>query len=248
MHLDEERLQRLLDGEMDGAAASSARTHLDSCDACRGQVAAAERERAEVTLLLGRLDCPIPLLSPDDVMARAGSAGLGWARRAAVVILGLGLAGVAYAAPGSPLPGWLRTLTGQADRAQETPPAGPRAPAQADESVVSGIAVAPGSRLVIVFPSPPAGARAQVSLSDTSEVVVRALTGRASFSSGTDRLVVETADSAAAFQVVVPRTAPSLEIRAGETTLFRKHGSRITAATDSASGGTYLIPLAPPAP
>jgi hypothetical protein len=248
MHLDEERLQRLLDGELDGGAASSARAHLDSCDPCRAQVAAAERERAEVERLLSRLDGPVPALSPYDIMTRAGSAGLGWARRAAVVLMGLGLAGVAYAAPGSPVPAWLRALTGRADRAHETPPTGRQDSVQTREPAVSGIAVDPGPRLVIVFPSPPPGARAQVSLSDTGGVVVRALTGRASFSSGVDRLVVETADSAAAFQVVVPRAAPWLEIRAGETTVFRKHGPRLTTAADSVSGGNWLIPLAPPAP
>jgi hypothetical protein len=75
--------------------------------------------------------------------------------------------------------------------------------------------------------------------------VVRALTGRASFSSGTDRLVVASADSAAAFQIVLPRSAPLIVIEAGMSVLFRKQGARITTAADSTAAGTYLLTLAP---
>jgi hypothetical protein len=247
MHLDEERLQRLLDTELIGEAESAARAHLISCATCQGEVAAAERERMELSRLLSELDHPAPPLTPADVMVRAGSPGLTWARRAAVVVLALGLAGVAYAAPGSPIPGWIRAITGRADRVV-TPSPVQRDSLQTGEPVVSGIAVDPGPRLVIVFPSPPPGSRVRVSLSDTAEVVVRALTGRASFSSGDDRLVVETGDSAAAFQVVVPRSAPWIEIRADETSLFRKERARITSTADSVSEATWLLQLTPSRP
>jgi hypothetical protein len=243
MHLDEERLQRLLHGELDRGAAHSAREHVATCAGCRAQVEAAEREEAELTRLLGYLDHPVPRLEPGDIAARAGPGRSEWVRRAAVVVLGLGLAGVAYAAPGSPIAGLIKAITGRSEI--ETRPADRPAPRQTGEPVVSGIAVDPGPRLVIVFPSPPAGARAQVSLGDTTDVVVRALTGRASFSSGLDRLVVQTTDSAAAFQIVVPRTAPWVEIRAGQTRIFSKQGHRITAATAPVAEGSYLIELGP---
>jgi predicted anti-sigma-YlaC factor YlaD len=100
MHLDDERLQRLLSGELEPRVEASIRGHLATCGPCRDQTTAARREAAEVSRLLGFLDHPAPRLDPEDVM-HASRGVLGWGRRAALVFLGLGLAGVAYAAPGS---------------------------------------------------------------------------------------------------------------------------------------------------
>lgn len=249
MHLDEERLQRLLHGELELSAERSARDHLASCAECRTQVDLVEREEAELSRLLRQLDRPVPALVANDVVSRARSGGVraaaAWARRAAVVLVGLGLAGVAYAAPGSPIPAWIQAVIGRSERPADTPAPSRAESLRTGDPDISGIAVDPGPRLVIVFPSPPPGAQAEVSLSDTSDVVVRAVTGRASFSSGADRLVVASADSAVVFQIVLPRIAPLVAIQAGGSVVFRKQGVAITTAADPTSEGKYLLTLGP---
>lgn len=246
MHLDDERLQRLLHGELEPGAETSIMGHLATCDPCRDQLTAARREAADVSRLLGLLDDPIPRLDPEDVM-HPGRRVIGWGRRAALVFLGLGLAGVAYAAPGSPVPGWLRSL---ATRARPAPtrsaPIAPQ-PAQSGDAGAAGIAVSPGERLAIVLPTPPAGASAYVSLSDTADVVVRVVGGKASFSSAIDRLLVGTPDSTAVFRILVPRTAFRVEIRAGGSRLFLKHSGRITASAEPSSDGVYVLRIPPQA-
>lgn len=62
----------------------------------------------DIERLLGRLDHPVPDVTPAEIVRRAPRAGSRRLTRAAGVILGLAVArGAAYAAPGSPLPGWM---------------------------------------------------------------------------------------------------------------------------------------------
>lgn len=248
MHLDEELVQRLLHGELDRPAETSARDHLVLCDDCRGRVADAEREEAEVLQLLRHLDHPAPRVDPREIAARWRTPGLGWGRQAAAILLGLGLAGVAYAAPGSPVAGWVRAVAAWVDGGPTQPAATPPASTQATDPAVPGIAVSPGRRLVILFPLPPAKAEALVSLTDSADVVVRAVTGDASFSSEVDRLVIESRDSAAAFEIQVPRSAPWVEIRAAGSRIFLKQGPRVTTEKPPAPGGTYILRLTPHGP
>jgi hypothetical protein len=244
MHLDDERLQRLLDRELGSEAEASIRGHLAGCEPCRAQVTAAERETAEVRRLLPFLDHPLPRLEPGDAMRPRGR-GLVWGRRAALVFLVLGLAGVAYAAPGSPVAAWVRSIATLL-RPAPAPPAPPSTTQVRSENPgSSGIAVSPGERLAIVLPSPPRGGLVYVSLGDSADVVVRVVSGTASFSSGIDRLVVETADSSAVFRIVLPRSASRVEIRAGASRLFLKEGPRISASTGPRADGVYALRIPP---
>ncbi|HET7240956.1 MAG TPA: zf-HC2 domain-containing protein, partial [Gemmatimonadales bacterium] len=247
MHLDAEHLQRLLDGELEPGAGASVRHHLESCVPCRDQVVVAEREIAEVNRLLGLLDHPAPRLESGEVM-RTGSRALGWGRRAAILFLGLGLAGVAYAAPGSPVPAWLRSV---AARMRPTPTRSAPAPAastQSPDAGASGIAVSPGERMTVILPSPPGGVLAYVSLADSADLAVRVVSGRASFSSGIDRLAVETSDSSAVFRILVPRGASRVEIRAGGSRLFLKQGPHIATTAEQSAEGVYALRIPPRTP
>jgi len=243
MHLDDERLQRLLDRELAAEAEASIRGHLAGCEPCRAQVTGAERESAEVGRLLPLLDDPLPLLEAGDVMRPRGR-GLVWGHRAALVFLALGLAGVAYAAPGSPVNAWVRSIATLLRPAPARTPA-PPAPAASEDPETSGIAVSPGERLAIVLPSPPGGGLAYVSLGDGADAVVRVVSGKASFSSGIDRLVVETSDSSAIFRIVLPRGASRVEIRVGGSRLFLKEGPRIRASAGPGTDGVYALRIPP---
>ncbi len=247
MHLDAEHLQRLLDGELRPGAQTSIRDHLERCEPCRSLIAVAEREMVEVSRLLGILDHPAPRLEPADVM-RARGRGLDWGRRAALVFLGLGLAGVAYAAPGSPLPAWLRSIAAPRQASAPAPAPAPAAPTQSTGTGISGIAVSPGERLTVILPSPPGGALAYVSVADSADVAVRAVSGKASFSSGIDRLAVETLDSVIVLRILVPRDGPRVEIWAGRERLFLKQGVRVTASVEPDPQGVYLLRVPPRRP
>jgi len=110
--------------------------------------------------------------------------------------------------------------------------------AQAPDPGVAGIAVAPGRALVILFTSPQVEGQAQVSLTDGTEVVVRAPSGTATFTADVDRLVIDNPGSRATFEIQIPRAAPWVEIRVQGVPIFLKEGSRVT--------GSYLLPLTPP--
>src|SRR5688500_7027672 len=111
MHLDEEQLQRMLHGEAAPVAGRPLREHLSACAECRERLRQAERDEAEVHALLRRVDHPAPAVSAEAVAARAGRApDRGWGRWAAGILLALTAAGAAYAAPGSPLRGWARSV------------------------------------------------------------------------------------------------------------------------------------------
>lgn len=182
-----------------------------------------QREDAELFARLGALDHPVPRVDARAVIARAEQTRRSpdYLRWAAAIALGLGLAGAAYALPGSPLRAWVRALVHGAAPGPTQPP----------DSGFAGIAVAPGQGLRVVFTARQTVTSADVILTDSAEVVVRALTGAATFTSGADRLVIENAGSGATFEIQIPRAAPRVEILVGETSILLKAGEHITVTT-----------------
>ncbi len=221
MHLDEEQLQRLLHDELGARAMPGAREHLAECTECRERFVEAQRDEGEIFALLRRVDHAVPAIDPETVAARARGVGAVWGRWAAGILLFLGVAGVAYALPGSPLRDWVGSVVawiGDSDQ----PPTGP-APVQApDDEEVAGIAAIPGQQFVIAFESSETGGQAQVSLTEGEEVTVRAPIGAASFTSAADRLVIANSGSGATFKIEIPRTAPRVEIRVAGNRVFLK--------------------------
>ncbi len=231
MHLDEELVQRLLHGELAPAAETPVREHLAECPDCRARVVAAGRAERTVHTLLAHLDHPPPRVDAGTLAARARARSPGWLRWAAGILLVAGLAGAAYAAPGSPVRGWVQAAL---QRIGGGPVAVPEAPGPAEPLEVgpSGIAVAPGAGLLILFTSRQAEGEARVTLTDDAQVMVRALTGAVIFTSDVDRLVVENRGSSATFEIQIPRRAPRVEIRVDGIRMFLKdgsetHGSRV---------------------
>lgn len=176
-----------------------------------------QREDAELFALLRALDHPMPRVDARAVAALATRRGPAYLRWAAGIALGLGLAGAAYALPGSPLRTWVRALV---HRSAPTP-------IQTD-SGFAGIAVAPGQGLRVLFTARQAAGTADVVLTDSAEVVVRALTGAATFTSGADQLVIENTGSGATFEIQIPRAAPRVEILVEGSSILLKAGDQIT--------------------
>lgn len=241
MHLDDERLERLRHGELRAEAERAARDHLVGCSTCRTLVEESEREELEIHACLRVVDHPLPPRAWSDVAARARTGGNSWARRAAVLLLTLGGAGVAYAAPGSPLPGWLRSVVKLvAERRTPAP-----APAPAPIPQLAGIGVDPGRSLLISFRSRQPSGRVRVTLGPGARVELRAPAGSARFGSGPDQLVVENAGSTADFELWIPDDAPRIEVRVAGERVFLKEGPRITLDGGGAARSPFSFPLAP---
>jgi hypothetical protein len=238
MHLDDERIQRLLHDEL-GSAAAEIRLHLENCAACRELVDEAREEERRIFGLLSRVDHPRPVIDPRILLAERTASGGQWGRRAAAVILGVAIAGAAYALPGSPLPAALDKLLGTGVAWRDSAPATQRDRVSAPPA---GIAVPSADGLVIRLLAEGEGAVATIELTEDEEVVVSTVEGSATFTSDPGSLTVRSSGPVR-LEIHIPRTAASVEVRSGSTLVFRKlaRGPVSEAAPDSM--GRYIIPL-----
>lgn len=170
-HLDEGRLQALLDDEMTEAAAREARAHLEGCAPCRSLLEAMRARSAAVARALLALDVTPPT-APVKERVRAEARRRRPARRwlgvpvtalpraAAITLLVAGGAAAAVL-PGSPLRSWI-SGDDEVSQVRETPAA---AVSAAPEEV--GIRVAPSDgRVRVVVEGLPTGAEVEVTLAD----------------------------------------------------------------------------------
>ena len=246
MHLDEEQVQRLLHGETVSPAEAAVRDHLARCEECRTRVAQAEHEERWVLERLRRVDHVPPPIAVQAIMERGRRRAAGWGRLAAGMLLALAAVGVAYAAPGSPFHGVLQRIVEWARGSSKPPSHGAPSPEAAGGQ--PGIAVAPGDRLTIVFAVAQLGGTATVSLTDGSDVVIRALGGTTTFTSEVDRLSIEHRGAPGHFEILIPRSAPSVEIRVGGRRSFLTEASRVETEYSRDAEGRYLLPLSRSAP
>jgi anti-sigma factor RsiW len=241
MHLDPEQLERTLHGELrpeDGLV----REHLAECQECRLRVSEAEQDEASIMEQLRRLDHRRP--SPAIRISSGAPRRSGWSRPqrlAAGLALTVAAAGAAYAVPGSPLPRAVHHVVSLLKGTNHpAPAASPRVSATPRSQ--SGIAVAPGNHFVIVFSGAVPAGSASLSLTQGEELLVRSLDG-ATFHSDVDRLLVESKTPGATFEVEIPRSAPSVEIRVGGRVVFRKDSSRIVTSAPISKDGSYRLML-----
>ena len=239
MHLDDERIQRLLHDEL-GSADAETRLHLESCAACRELMDEAREEERRIFWLLSQVDHPPPAIDPRILLAEPTASGGHWGRRAAAVILGVAIAGAAYALPGSPLPAALDQLLGTGVARRGSAPA--TRPERVPAPPPAGIAVPAEDGLVIRLLAEGAGAVATVELTEEEEVVVRAVEGNATFTSDPGGLTVRSSGPVR-LEIHIPRTAASIEVRSGSTPVFRKLAGRSVSGAAPDSMGRYIIPL-----
>jgi hypothetical protein len=242
MHLDDEQLQRMLHGEL--GAEGSLSEHVSGCLDCRSRLAEAEQDEGWVFGRLRLLDHAAPPASLERILVSASAHAPVWHRWAAGIVLLLTAAGVAYAAPGSPLTRVVERIMAMLDRHEETRTA-PAVPTVVNESQ-AGIAVDPGRRLTIVFGGDQPDGVAIISLSDSSEVIVRAAGGTSTFTSDVDRVTIDHSGPPAVVDIQIPRRAAQVEIHAGGQRIFFKQGSRIMTLVRPDSRGRYRLPLAGP--
>src|SRR5262245_32665007 len=188
-----------------------------------------------IELLLQRLDHPAPPISAQAIIDRAelesdrdrGLDDTPRMRWAAGFLVALGIvAAVAYAIPGSPVRAWVAAVQTWVGHRTSAAPA-PTAP---HDVGLAGISVPPGDAFVIEFTSPQSGGEVTIALTDDAEIGARARNGSATFSSDPDRLVIDNHGSSTTYEVRIPRGAPRVEVRLGETSLYLKEGDRVTSS------------------
>jgi hypothetical protein len=240
MHLDDEQIQRLLESAKATSVRSVADAHLAGCPECQRRVAEAEAEESRLFERFRKLDHPAPPMSARDVMI-AGPRSSGWGRLAAGVVLAVATAGLAYAAPGSPVPRWIDRIIQSIAPAHSAPrqitPPGPAVPSHA------GIAVEPGERFVIQLTARHTLDSAVVSLTDSVELTVRVRGGVTTFTSDVGRLGVVHAGASGILEIQVPQAAPSVELRVGGRRVWLKEGGQVHSDGSPDAQGRYRLGL-----
>lgn len=228
MHLELETLERLAGGDVGPAAAAAAERHLAACAECSERL-----DDVRVLGLLTLVDDVPPAVDVDALIARARAPrGSGLRRWAAAIALTLGAAGAVYAAPGSPVPAWVATLSGRA-----APPDASVPPGAAPD--VGGIVVAAGGRLVVELGRQPAGTLTLL-LVEGVDCTVEAVGAPASFDSRTERLLVSSTSSPD-YRISVPRGAPDVEILVGSRSVFRARSGRVETLAAAAAPGVWTV-------
>jgi hypothetical protein len=249
MHLEAGDIQRALHGELPPDEAAALKRHLDACSECAAAFADAVREEAQVYDALTALDHRAPAISASAVVGAPGSVArrplvhATWMRWAAALVLGLGLAGVAYAAPGSPLREWIEGLT---EGGASSP--GPPTPDPAEASGGGGVGVAPGDLLLVELSGVERGAAVRVRFTDLSELQAGGGSGRATFTLEPDRLLVGTLGTDT-IELEIPRTAPRVEVRTGGRVIaVAERGALVVDGAPLGGPGPFVLPLAEVSP
>ena len=255
MHLSDEQIQRTLDGELAPQDVAPVREHTAECAACRAAIEQARTDAQAIDVLLLQLDHRPPGTSTATIMNHVRPRSWRWMQYAAALSL-ITLGGVAWAAPGSPLPAMVQQLASlmrgvpqrEATLKAVARPLAPDAPppVSAGPPGLSGVTVAPERHLVIMFASAESGGEVRIALTDDDELTVRAPTGSAEFTSTDGRLVVTPTGreprTAIVFEIAIPRRAPHVEVRVRGRRIFRSDLGGVRAAVAPTSG-RYVLPL-----
>lgn len=250
MHLNDEQVQRTLHGELALHDVGSVRAHAAQCSACRELLERARLDEQAVDALLQQLDHRMPALRATAVIRSARPRPMRWLQYAAALLLMTTLGGVAYAAAGSLVPDFVQRMI---SRVRITPRRAPSASSSVRITAVvpaapptlpdaAGVAVAPGRSLLILFATAQPSGSARVTLTEDEDVIVRAPTGAAEFTSTDGRLAIVNNAPDAVYEIAIPRHARHVEIRVGGRRLFVQDGGRITSGA-VAAGGRYILSL-----
>ncbi|MEZ4415421.1 MAG: zf-HC2 domain-containing protein [Gemmatimonadota bacterium] len=245
MHIDDERLQRYVDGELGAADRGDLEAHWRSCAACRERLAELRTEEADIAELLKSLDGPALSLSADHVIAAARGAERGarasegrskqvhrgLRRWAASIVLLFGLAAGAWAAPGSPLPRWWRSLR-----------AWPQSEAPASPSPdLAGLSFSSDRALEIDVVDPPAGLVLRIGVGSRPDVSVRVPRGAAGFTTAEGQLTIRPHETGLVIDVNLPTDARSVVLRVEGRVLFEAREGRISSEATPDGEGVYIL-------
>jgi hypothetical protein len=244
MHLTDDELLALIDGELTPRGKGRAVQHLDECLSCAQRLEGWRESEAHAAELLRATDHPAPDVSADQVMALASRPpSRRWrAELAAGLALLILTAAATAAVPGSLLRRYAERLLARTSFSDtRVTPMGHHESSSPHHSAASGIAWVPVGDVEILFRDTQSAGVMRITLGDSGAVRVAHQGGSAGYSLTNTGIVVENAGSSASYAIVLPRGEARVVIRVGDRAVFKKRDSQITADGVRESRGTYVV-------
>jgi hypothetical protein len=113
-----------------------------------------------------------------------------------------------------------------------------------ERGAASGIAFVPTQSVDVVFREVQRAGTIRITLGDSPALRVMHTEGVAGYTLTGSGVAVDNAHSGADYQIIIPRSAPLVRIRAGDREVFTKRGAHIAAAVAPDRGGVYEIAFA----
>lgn len=237
-HIEEGRLQALLDGEAHLDERRRAELHLQGCDDCRQELEAMRDRSAGFARAMETL----------DHAPRSREHAIGWPRserlstvrrylpRAAVLLLFVG-AGASATVPGSPVREWLVSLgntRSAAEAVQAVAPEVVSAPA-APERVEAGVSVEAADGAVHVLVRDAAELRVRATLVEGTRAGVYAVGGAAEsrFVTGAGRIEV-LGPSGGELRIEIPRGTATASVKINDSEILRMQNGRFDLSAEEA--------------
>ena len=236
MHLDLETIARFVDGELTADEMTRAADHLDVCEECAETFSQLSTVDDFVWEALAHADPEPPRVDAGSLIGQARRRSVpSWMRWAAALALTAVGAGAAYAAPGSPLPGWL-------GRADSDPGPSETQGVERIGGIVMDDAEPLSIRIDVV-----AGRGQLVITTDTGQgIAVETSESGATFDSDIGRVVVVAGGTWGGDVLVnVPPTATSVTVALGSRVVWRQVADDVDTDIPEGPAGTYRMPLAP---
>ncbi|HEX7051814.1 MAG TPA: zf-HC2 domain-containing protein [Longimicrobiales bacterium] len=253
MHINEGRLQALLDGELDAVERAAVATHVEGCTTCGAELDGLRAAAVRLSNALRRLDVPAPVdrawarLGQRRAAERAAAVRRALLRAAAMIV---GCAAVAAAAlPGSPVRAWIGEVWGGAAEklAEPTVAPAPAVPVQAPAPGPAGVSILPSQgrvRILIEGAVPETRLRVRLTSGERVAVYVYGASG-ARFRTGADRIAVAGAGPGEV-RIEVPSSLANATVEVDGRLLVAKDGAQLRSTVDSIRPGTeVLLPLGP---
>lgn len=248
-HLDEGRLQALLDGELSEEEVKTAEAHLASCERCGVELAVLREGSLVLTAALSLLDDPrgearVGAFVPPAARRSGRNAALALPRAAAILLIGV--AAAAAAMPGSPVREWIErrdevtAVPVDSGSGEEFEVSG----SGTGDSPRAGVSVEPAAghlRIVLIRPSPDLRIRATITDSPRGGAYATGRSVNARFSTGLG--VVEVIDaSGGELLLEIPARATSATVELDGETYLEKDGGQLRLLVASGdSSGTEVI-------
>lgn len=197
----------------------------------------------ELTAMLRSIDHALPPLSVDHVMIRARRRHSHRSMMIAAATFVVAAAAAAAAVPGFTV----RDFFGQAPVARASHPAALPHHTTGAVSGSRGIAFVPEHRVLIVFAATQRSGSARVRFSSEPSVRITQSSDESSAQYGLtpDGVSVSNTGSAGSYEILIPATAPDVEVRIAGHTALTKSGARSTCLGVSNPGQDCVIPLQP---
>lgn len=242
MHVSDIEFDLLSRGELPRQDADAAMAHVAQCQSCAIRQKSFATAEDEIESSLQLLDYPVAAVDVSSIIRRANRGRNASFWRIAAGIAFLATAGVAAAMPGSPVRAWLNRGGVERPAVSPAPAPKPELP-QPQTPSTAGIAIEAGDSVALIFDSDQSEGSIRITFDTGSEIRVRAVGGEAGFEVRSEGLRVRNRASIANYDVAVPSSARSVEIRVAGRLVFQKRDEAVIRGPQLEQDGSYVVEL-----